>query len=67
MLLAERIRKSIEGLRIPWENDTLQVTVSIGVATHGPTTPSVDPKGLFARADQALYRAKSAGRNAVRD
>lgn len=38
------------------------VTVSIGIATMAPEGPC-DPEVLYARADEALYRAKRGGRN----
>ena len=40
---------------------TLEVTTSIGVAFH--RHGNVDPSDLLARADSALYAAKTAGRN----
>ena len=40
------------------------VTASIGVATARPG--ELDAGSLLARADNAMYRAKHAGRNAVR-
>ncbi|MEJ2621094.1 MAG: GGDEF domain-containing protein [Candidatus Thiodiazotropha sp.] len=60
-LLAERIRKNIEALRIDALKD-LQVTLSLGVSmmNDGDTTES-----LFKRADEALYTAKNQGRNQV--
>ncbi len=69
-LLAERIRREIAatpfdiggGKRIP-------VTASIGIAGAAPGRGDVDLKtvgeALIARADVALYRAKSAGRDRV--
>ncbi|MEB3355025.1 MAG: diguanylate cyclase [Cyanobacteriota bacterium] len=41
------------------------VTVSIGVAAARPDSENGDVKDLLARADAALYRAKSEGRNRV--
>jgi diguanylate cyclase (GGDEF)-like protein len=40
------------------------VTISLGVATTSPGEDS-SPEGLVADADEALYRAKRAGRNRV--
>jgi diguanylate cyclase (GGDEF)-like protein len=40
------------------------LTVSIGVSTRNPGDPFSDEE-LVARADQALYRAKSTGRNRI--
>jgi two-component system, cell cycle response regulator len=63
---AERIRELIE------EHDfvaaigsNLQLTASIGVATF-PSEGMETADDFFARADQALYRAKAEGRNRVR-
>ncbi|MEW6333984.1 MAG: GGDEF domain-containing protein, partial [Thermodesulfobacteriota bacterium] len=68
--IAERLRQSVEALGIPVRRPDhgggtidLRVTVSIGVALMSPGFPGLD--GLIGRADQALYRAKDAGRNRV--
>jgi diguanylate cyclase (GGDEF)-like protein len=42
----------------------VQLTPSIGVASF-PAPDITSVEDLFARADEALYRAKSAGRNMV--
>lgn len=63
--LAERIRTTIANGRIRRnEQEELQeaVTVSVGVACH---CEGESPDLLIGRADEALYRAKSAGRNQV--
>jgi len=65
MLLAERIRRKVERLdiQIPNQPLTLAVTVSLGVASlKGNENGQI----LFERADNALYKAKSEGRNCVR-
>ncbi|SMB92472.1 GGDEF domain-containing response regulator [Deinococcus hopiensis] len=61
-VIAERLRLAVSGLRVPWEEAGLQVTVSIGVATRRGEEVGPD---LLARADAALYAAKRAGRNRV--
>ena len=41
-------------------------TISIGMASRDPSSPSpVKAQALFAQADDALYSAKSLGRNRV--
>lgn len=59
LVLAERVRKQVEGHRFA---SGLPITVSIGVAErrHDDTAET-----LFERADAALYRAKRRGRNRV--
>jgi diguanylate cyclase (GGDEF)-like protein len=60
--LAEKIREAVATAQFGYKDDTIAVTVSIGIAVHreGETADQ-----LIARADQALYAAKAAGRNAV--
>jgi diguanylate cyclase (GGDEF)-like protein len=61
--LAERVRAGIEELALPLlEGDgVLRVTASFGVATLPGSAD--DMRGLVAAADEALYRAKRAGKN----
>lgn len=62
--LAERLRERVQGLSVPWNgSDVLRVTISVGVAQGTPRTRGFD--ALLSAADQALYRAKNAGRNRV--
>jgi diguanylate cyclase (GGDEF)-like protein len=58
-LLAERIREAVAAARYPQMPEVLS-TVSLGVAERGEDEP-VD--SWIERADKALYRAKSRGRN----
>jgi diguanylate cyclase (GGDEF)-like protein len=69
-LLAERVRSEIASSPIDvGKQGHAEVTVSIGIACTAPERADVDLKttgeSLIARADVALYRAKSAGRNQV--
>lgn len=60
--VAERIRKAVEAAQHPTEQGAVRVTVSIGVATQGPS-----PEEMVEGADKALYRAKQGGRNRVEE
>jgi len=63
-VVAERIRSRVEkSCASDLQPDESTTTVSIGLTT---TTGSVSARGLVAQADQALYRAKRAGKNCVR-
>jgi diguanylate cyclase (GGDEF)-like protein len=62
--LAERIRKSFAGLAHTGLNDDIRLSASFGVAT---ARPGETYERLFARADAALYHAKSSGRNCVQN
>ena len=62
---AERLRERIEAQEFTVNHErTVHLTVSIGIATF-PSVRVESTEDLFARADEALYRAKSAGRNQV--
>jgi diguanylate cyclase (GGDEF)-like protein len=65
LLMAERLRKSVEGSTAVWHDKQLKTTISIGVAGF-PSTPAKTPEQLVEAADKALYKAKHEGRNLVR-
>lgn len=61
--LADRLRTAFEGASHAVGGRTLTATVSVGVAVSNDA--GVDLSALQQQADQALYRAKSLGRNRV--
>jgi len=61
---AEKVRALVDSTPIQTQNGPLHVTVSVGVATV-PHPHIHAPKDLIICADNALYRAKNAGRNRV--
>lgn len=63
LVVAERLRGAVEAMVVARNQDTIPVTVSIGVATitHGDRSAN----DVVQRADQALYVAKQNGRNRV--
>jgi diguanylate cyclase (GGDEF)-like protein len=65
--LAERLRSQVENLHISHENSPISpwVTISLGLASIIPSVEATSEQ-LIAAADQALYAAKSAGRNTYR-
>lgn len=59
---AERLREAVEGTLFMFERNALRVTISCGAAQ---ATFAEEAHALLQRGDNALYAAKSAGRNAV--
>lgn len=58
--LANKIRVKIQNSKFHYENESVPITASAGLATFRPNDTIAD---VFKRADAALYRAKEAGRN----
>jgi diguanylate cyclase (GGDEF)-like protein len=63
LIAAERIREAVAKIEIPADGKAVRYTVSIGVAPFGTTARLED---VIEAADQALYAAKTGGRNQVR-
>lgn len=63
--LADRIREQVACTPLHWNEQTLTLSVSAGVAAV-PDPTIVQPHQLVRYADEALYRAKRAGRNQTR-
>lgn len=62
--MAEEIRKDISKIRFPYEDKTIGITISAGLAFMVPDMGN-DPEKLIRRSDDALYMAKRTGRNRV--
>lgn len=64
LMIAERIRRSIEGLAIPHRNaESRSVTASFGVVVGDAAEFTATE--LIAEADKQLYEAKNRGRNCI--
>ena len=63
LCLAERIRQRIQAEKYICNDAIIAATASLGVAC---LSKGENVHSLFSRADQALYRAKSEGRNCVK-
>lgn len=60
LVAADRVRALIAGTPVFVDGEALQVTTSVGVAE---VEPGENLRDVFKRADDALYKAKQAGRN----
>ena len=58
--LAEKLRLSVSESSIHYKNETVNVTISVGMSFYRPGQPYEE---LFEQADSALYQAKNSGRN----
>ena len=62
-VLAERIRKAAAAIAITLDNQTVMITVSIGLVELSAGDATLD--SVMRRADLAMYQAKAGGRNQV--
>lgn len=62
-ILAERLRQALASTPVMINGEPVAVTASIGVTMASPE--DADAGAVLARADKALYQAKSGGRNQV--
>ena len=60
---AERIRKKVAKENFAGDGETIQVTVSVGVASY--PKDGDDSQSIIRHADTALYKSKESGRNRV--
>ncbi len=63
-VLAERIVRSIALMKFQFEEQSLRLTTSLGIAVYPDHAETVEQ--LIAHADAAMYQAKEAGKNAWR-
>lgn len=63
LLVADRMRKAVEGMEILTAGQILKITASFGVYTY--YNQDIDMRQLVELADKNLYAAKKSGRNSV--
>ncbi len=62
LMIAERLRKSIEAEKVVFRGKDIKITISIGLATlDGSNFETIED--LIQKADENLYAAKEGGRN----
>jgi diguanylate cyclase (GGDEF)-like protein len=64
LVIAERIRRQIEGYDFAAQEQAVRLTVSLGVANLPKHTLTAE--GLIKKADAAMYRAKGLSKNTIR-
>ena len=64
IIVAERIRSAVESSSLRFNEEVLNVTISVGVAQFDPMIDN-SKQNLIERADRALYFSKDEGRNRV--
>lgn len=62
--VAERIRRAVESSEVIHDGKAIRATVSIGIASTN--RKDMAPDELVNQADEAMYLAKDAGKNAIR-
>lgn len=63
VIIANRLREAIAEMAVKFEEHEISFTMSIGATLYRDGDPSLE--SLLGRADQALYKAKTTGRNRV--
>ena len=61
-IVAERLRKMVEQMDIPWDPPLPPVTISLGIFTFDRDT-GLPAEDIVGRADTAMYHSKQIGRN----
>lgn len=60
LVVAEKLRKTIELSPFNFKKEPVQITISFGISQF---SENESPEEVFSRADKALYKAKELGRN----
>jgi diguanylate cyclase len=63
LIAAEKLRKAVEKTELPYNNELLKITISLGVTAFPDIAK--DAETLIKAADDALYLSKEGGRNKV--
>ena len=63
MIVAERMVDVVSNSPMVWKKEEIPISISVGV---GQYDSQCSPEDITSRSDQALYKAKQAGKNTVR-
>ena len=64
-IVAERLRKNVEHLKITANDHCLNVTISVGMTCYIASQGKKEKSEIIAEADNALYNSKKTGRNKI--
>ncbi len=64
-MIAERLRAEVANTNFSYHNQAIRITISLGVSAYKLKEDTLE--SVLEQADQALYQAKQAGRNCVRN
>ncbi|MBK8421373.1 PAS domain S-box protein [Candidatus Villigracilis saccharophilus] len=65
--LAERIQLAVAAVRVPTKKGDASVTLSIGIVENKYKSQTESVEEFFQRAEEAMYTAKDAGRNLIKN
>jgi diguanylate cyclase (GGDEF)-like protein len=63
--IAERVRRGVESQHVNFKGNSIKVTVSLGATTFEPVKTPDDKSIIITAADNALYNAKTNGKNRI--
>jgi diguanylate cyclase (GGDEF)-like protein len=63
--IGEKLRLAVGNLEVPFGQDVIHVTISVGIATVSDGNIDHTADNLYRQADIAVYRSKERGRNVV--
>jgi diguanylate cyclase (GGDEF)-like protein len=63
VLVAERVVQSVSSVPVNWRGEQIDLSVSVGLGEYDGDN---SPEDITSRSDEALYRAKQAGKNTLR-
>jgi diguanylate cyclase (GGDEF)-like protein len=64
-IFAERLRQFVQNSPVSYDDISIHLTISIGVSGKNVERDAEEFDQLISQADEALYKAKRAGRNKV--
>jgi diguanylate cyclase (GGDEF)-like protein len=64
-VVAERLRRAVEGLEIVANDRRIETTISVGVTSYHVSLGKKEKSEILTAADNALYNSKNTGRNRI--